>query len=256
MSMTYKEMSETPLFEGLTEKQIRNKARALGLSKTRSLKNTRLFKNIDTVMSAYWLGFIYADGNIQCNRDISYYELSIELQKCDSHILDLLNQEFGGFNEVKNRTRIKELNGYTFSSDTSFIRIFNKDICKDLVYQGVKPNKTYLEEHPSVDNDELFFHFLRGFLDGDGCIYLHRSGFPQVSFTNSNAVFLEYLNSRVKELLDIEGSIYKENDLKFKLIFFRKCDTLKLLKNIYKDSNKIYLERKFEIYDKYNGSLD
>ena len=42
-------------------------------------------------------------------------------------------------------------------------------MCKDLTNLGCCPNKTRALKFPNIPNS-LYKHFIRGFLDGDGCI--------------------------------------------------------------------------------------
>lgn len=77
-----------------------------------------------------------------------------------------------------------------------------------------------------------------------------------VQLTNSNKYFLEYLQDNISLLLNIKGSIYKETDNKYRLVYFRKNDTKLLLDTIYKDKNCIKLQRKYNIYESYYGSLN
>lgn len=103
-NMTYTEMSQLELFNGLDKKQIRNKARVLGISKTRKFDDS-YFNKIDTINKAYWLGLIYADGFISFNEQRRNYEFGIELHTDDKYILDQLNDELGGVHKVTSRKK-------------------------------------------------------------------------------------------------------------------------------------------------------
>ena len=64
------------------------------------------FENIDTERKAYWLGFIYADGNVIGNR------LRIEIKAEDGYLLDELNNDLGSNNKICNCRASHEYNGY------------------------------------------------------------------------------------------------------------------------------------------------
>lgn len=204
------------------------------------------FKNIDSEEKAYWLGFIYADGYI-CN-----YELGIKLKSTDDYLLSQLAKNLGDYHKVTYRDNHKIFNGYEYDTHSCLIRIYALDIVEDLKKIGIVPNKTNSKIYPRCD--EYFFSFLKGFLDGDGCIYRNKNKNSLcVSFTNANADFLEYLNNTISQKINIKGRIYKENEKKYKLMFFRKDDVKILLDEIYSCKTDSYLTRKYEIYKSYYG---
>ena len=245
--MTYAEIAR---ILNMTDKQVRNKARQMGLRKTRDF-NKNYFKEIDTNNKAYWLGFIYADGYIVLRSRNG--ELGIELDDKDTYILEHFNNELGGVHKINHKTKNKNFNGYNYTTNTSVIRIYSLSICRDLISLNVVPNKTNEICYPKC-NKEFFFHFLRGFMDGDGCIYINKSrNLLNVHFTNSNKEFLEYINNEVKDILKIEGKIYKEKDKKYKLYYYRKDDVKILLDEIYKNS-EVKLDRKYLKYKSFYGS--
>lgn len=239
--MTYKEMSELELFNGLDSKQIRTKACTMGLKKNRQF-NKRLFENIDNPDKAYWIGFIYADGYIT-----KAGELGIELQYSDSGHLEKLNTLIGGVHKITRRKREQKFNGYEYTSDLASFRVFSVDIVKDLHNNGIDFNKTKSSVYPKVD-DDLFFDFVRGFLGGDGCIYVNDKNKITVSFTNSNSEFLEYLSEKIYNLIGIKGSIYKEKEYKYRLQYFKQSEIDTLLDKLYKDEVCCKLERKYNKY--------
>lgn len=239
-TMTYVDMSNLDLFKGLTEKQIRNKARNIGLKKNREF-NEDYFKTISTKECAYFLGLIYADGYVT-----NYFELGLSLQYEDKYILEVLNKQLGGVHNIKERKRKNFYNGYDYLSHTADLRIYSKSLCNDLIKNGVVPKKTNSNTHPLV-TDSLFSHFLRGYFDGDGCVYKHsKQGYSMIHFTCSNKNFLEYLLKNIESKLKITGKVYKEKDKKYRLMYYRRDDAEILLDYIYINSNGLRLERKYE----------
>lgn len=174
---------------GFTERQIRGKINGMGLSKTRKF-NDRYFECIDNGNKAYWLGFIYADGYIIKNEKLSNYELGIELNINDRKTLEDFNEELGDVHYIYEKHNHKSFNGYEYDTDSCVIRIYSKNLVNDLINLNVLPNKTYEKSYPICEN--YFFDFIRGFLDGDGCIYYQQKNL-YVKFTNSNYDFLLYL---------------------------------------------------------------
>lgn len=246
-----KQYSEIATELGYTERQIRGKINNMGLTKLRKF-DKKYFHSIDTNEKAYWLGFIYADGCVICNPERRNYELSIQLNKNDDYILSKLSENIGGNHKLKYIHSRKEFNGYKYETDSCILRVYAKQIVDDLINNGVVPDKTNQRDFPECN--EYFVAFLRGFLDGDGCIYIQSNkNLIMVNFTNSNYEFLNYLNNQLKNQMNISGNMYKEKDKKYRLIIYRKKDVKILLDNIYSDLSYSYLSRKYQIYKSYYG---
>lgn len=244
---TYREIAKEL---GFTEKQVRTKINTMGLTKRRKF-NDGYFNNINSPNQAYWLGFIYADGYIVDNPKSATYELGMELHINDRYILEELNKDLGSQHIVQNKHGYKEFNGYSYETDSSVIRIYSKRIVKDLERYNIVPNKTNCSEFPKCNN-LYFFDFLRGFCDGDGCIYVNKNNI-RVQFINSNREFLEYLSQEIEQRINIHGHIYKEKEKKYRLIYFKSNDVLTLLDNMYHNKNNHFLKRKYEKFKSYYG---
>ena len=138
-----------------------------------------VFDCIDTEEKAYWLGFIYADGNISNAEHIkevsnkTVYRLEISLQSDDIDHLNKLKSFFKWDGVVK----ISKTN-YA-RKDRCRLYFNNKHIWKTLNSYGCTPNKSLTLKFPNIEifNDcSLIRHFIRGYVDGDGCIsYLQKN---------------------------------------------------------------------------------
>ena len=246
--MSYKDLAD--MF-GVTERQMRGHINNIGLKKIGKTTNVDYFKSIDTADKAYWLGFIFADGYIAYNTRRRSYELSMELNTEDKYVLDILRNDINAAGGVKHKENHKIFNGYEYDTSSDVLRIHSKKICDDLVSLGVVPNKTNEASYPKIEKYRS--SFVRGFLDGDGCIYISSKNVCYVSFTNSNESFLKYLNDVVHEELGISGSIYKEKEKKYRLIFYRSSDVKMLLDWIYSDCGDHFLRRKRDKYKSFYG---
>lgn len=246
--MTYGEIA---IKLGFTEKQIKGKINHMGLTKLKKF-NKDYFKEIKTSNQAYWLGFIYADGYLVANKTNRNYELGIELQKDDVKLLQDFNKELGNVHKITFKHSHKQFNGYEYETDSCLIRIYSKEIVCDLINHNIHPNKTNRDEFPICQN--FFFDFLRGFMDGDGCIHVSNKKSIQLQFTNSNCEFLKYIKDTINGMLNIDGHIYKEKDKKYRLVYFRKDDVKNVLDKIYEDSNCQLLNRKYNLYKSFFGS--
>lgn len=239
---------------GFTERQVRGKINGMGLRKLKTF-NSSYFHSIDTPHKAYWLGFIYADGCIISSKENRKYELTIEVDENDSYILDELNKELTGNHEIKIRNREIKFNGYTYTSHTARIRVYSKEVVSDLINNGIVSNKTNSEVYPHCTN--YVRDFVRGFLDGDGCISIKDDchGFPSyalLSFVNSNSDFLSYLNELIIEEVRASGKIYKEKDKKYKLYYCGQDSIGSILKWLYDDAD-LFLIRKYKKYQLVSG---
>lgn len=113
------------------------------------------FENIDTKEKAYWLGFLYADGNVSHNTTIY-----IGTHKKDCIIINRFAECIGA---NKNKIHINSNNNIMMSLYITSKRMFN-----DLVKHGCVPRKTHVLELPTLNNRNLYLAFLLGFFDGDG----------------------------------------------------------------------------------------
>lgn len=246
--MSYKELADKFC---VTERQMRGHINNLGLKKIGLTTNVDYFENIDTADKSYWLGFIFADGYIVYNRSGRSYELSMELNSKDKYALEVLRSDLNASYQIKHKECHKTFNGYEYDTSSDVLRVHSKKICDDLISLGVVPNKTNSNSYPRVEKYRS--DFVRGFLDGDGCIYFGSKNICYVSFTNSNESFLKYLNDVVYEELGITGSIYKEKEKKYRLMYYRASDVKTLLDWIYLDCEDHFLKRKMEKYKSFYG---
>lgn len=125
----------------------------------------QIFRVIDSEEKAYWLGFLYADGNIDedCNT------LSLALAEEDLSHLDKF-RSFMGLSNKKLHKKNKMLNGKNFVSYE--FSCTSKVIKSQMISLGCVPKKTYSLEFPSenIVPNYLTSHFVRGYIDGDGSI--------------------------------------------------------------------------------------
>lgn len=229
---------------GFTERQIRGKVNGLGLTKIRKF-NDLYFQKIDTSNKAYFVGFVFADGWVTHNETNSNYEFGLEVQSKDKYILNKLNQELGNVHNIYTKSPkevlIKGVLGRR--GESCVLRIYSKQIVEDLIKLNIIPNKTKYSNFPKIEN-ELFFDFLRGYIDGDGCYYIKNNKLRSITIICSHKEPLSWIQDCLKEY-EITTSIYKENDTKYKLYCFREKDMQKLLNYLYANK-ELCLMRKYE----------
>lgn len=244
---TYKEIGE---YLGRKEQAIRSKLHFLGLKKDIHHCNYNYFETIDTEDKAYWLGFIYADGNINKAQNT----LTIQLQGRDNGHLVKLNKCIEGNFSVKCFDIIKNDKTYFMCR----ILVYSTKMSKDLMDKGVVPHKTDKICFPDIPN-HLIRHFIRGYFDGDGsiCERKHKRGPSDLScsFTCGNMQFLESIRSILFQN-NIKSYIVKDNrGEKFSLSLAGLQNPDVFLHYIY-DGATIYLDRKYlrkeELYENLN----
>lgn len=197
-----------------------------------------IFKKIDTEEKAYWLGFLYADGCV--NRTSNRIELSLKEEDYE-HIVKFKNFLKSEHKIGKKSKTIKDKTYINYR-----LGITNKNLKNDLIKHGCVPNKTKILQFPKL-NKKLVKHFIRGYLDGDGCI----------THQTTSKMSLEILGTEdfLRAILDYykfpsEKYIYTFKHSDIKRLMLSGKNAFKVIDDLYKDSN-IYLDRKFNLYNKF-----
>lgn len=207
--------------------------------------NEHYFDDIDTPNKAYILGLLYADG---CNH-AKNNGITLKLQERDKEVLEKINIELQNEKPLffinLNMHNDKWQNAYEIS-------LFSKHFANTLANKGVVPNKSFKLTFPTWLNVEFYSHFIRGYIDGDGCISkdVHRAG---VYITGTKS-FCESLANIFENMLGITSyhinipCMAKENNTNTRVIQINAFDDAKkLLDWVYADAN-LYLQRKYDIY--------
>lgn len=129
--------------------------------------NENYFDVIDDENKAYILGLLYADG---CN----HYDkgvLSLSLQEKDKHVLDEINLLLNN----KKPLCFQNLSSKNANYQNQYkIDLFSRHLCNVMNDYGVVPRKSLVLTFPTWINKELYRHFIRGYVDGDGSIYWNK----------------------------------------------------------------------------------
>lgn len=251
-TMTYQEIADKL---NRTKSAVDLKINRLGLKKSKYIYNHSFFNIINTQAKAYWLGFIYADGCVSHDTRTDSFELSIKLQEKDYEHLKKFNKDLNGNVPVSFYSKTLNYKNQDREYGQCQIRLYSKEMVLDLISCGVVPNKSNSYTFPIIKDENLIPHFIRGYFDGDGCIYLNKKKkLPDVNFTSNNLDFLLWLR---KELYKNNINSYhcqeRENTHRLYVRGMKNCD--KFFNYIYKDAT-IYLDRKLKtknnIYKIYN----
>jgi 16S rRNA G966 N2-methylase RsmD len=196
--------------------------------------NKDFFKDIDSEEKAYALGFMYADGNV--HKSLSSF--SITLHKKDKDVLDKFNSWI-----YINDDRVELCNDERYV----IFRVSSTEMVQDLIKHGCVPAKTFKLKLPSIDKD-LFKHFLRGFLDGDGCISIQESGRVKVIFTGYDKFLIELKEEIQSHINGIKLDTRQIKESVIDLNILTQDSIRRFLKWIYIGSN-VYMNRKKEKSD-------
>jgi LAGLIDADG-like domain len=231
---------------GRSPRSVIMKARRIGLWKIghpgyeypkslrRYLVPDDLFSPLNT-RSAYLLGFICADGDIQPNR--------FRITNTDRNLLArMLNAN--GLPHPIGLERKGEHSWYRVS-------IADKQATQRLRELGLTATKALNGTVPPVP-DDLFWHFLRGFFDGDGSVHSRRSSLL-MQFTSASLPFLSGLAHRVALLTGRPVSRVfhdRERPRAGRLIYCCRV-ALALADLMYADCGDLFMSRKRAVFEEY-----
>lgn len=205
----------------------------LGSNRIYSLDET-FFDVINTEEKAYILGFLYADGY---NNGKSGFVLNLQYR--DKEILEKIKKclKYTGPLGLAKVTKHKQ----------SVLFISSKKLSQRLTELGCHRKKSLnlLFPNESIISESFLTHFIRGYMDGDGCIRTDNKKQGNVSFIGS-CNFINTLQSIFIKKFDICGNVRKRNKVKEFTIGGQK-QSLCILNWLYKDST-IYLQRKNDKY--------
>ncbi len=209
-------------------------------------KNEDFFKKWSSEM-AYVLGFFTADGNMTKHKNGGCY---IEFTSNDYEVLYKIKKIIGLDNKISWRNRNSKIH-YR-------IQMGSKVLYEDLISLGLTPNKSLTIKFPNISLVHLK-HFIRGYFDGDGCVYFKQNWAKdrgkfrwvfQVRFTSGSKQFLEVFHSLLKDLKICKGGYLYHKNRGYELVFSH-YDGLALFRFLYDNvSAEMYLERKYDIFQR------
>ena len=144
--------SESYINKALAEQNITKRT---GGSYRRSY-NQNFFNVIDTEAKAYWLGFLYADG---CVQEKQTGQKLISLAVKDKEVIDKFIESLDGDFTTK-----------TYK-DVHTVHLTSTIMFNALVNHGCIPRKSLVLMFPNL-LDNLVNHFMRGYFDGDGSVFV------------------------------------------------------------------------------------
>lgn len=210
--------------------------------------NQDFFKEWNSEM-AYVIGFFAADGTmIKNNRGAHFIEFHIT----DKTLLVSIRRAVGSNHKIATRDRdVKWKLGYR-------LQIGSKKWFSDLQRLGFSSRKSNTMVFPDVP-DEFLGSFVRGYFDGDGCVYFKSLKFADRKkarwilmsiFTSGSHGFLLQLHDALKKH-GVQGGIIRTKKSGFDLSLSHK-DSLALYQIMYNNvsDTSIVLPRKYRLFTK------
>lgn len=197
------------------------------------------FHTIDSYDKAYWLGLLFADGNVYKRSDRpNGYRIQLKLKEEDSYLIDRFRETL----ECHINVRHEE--------DGARLIFTNKEMGKDLIDLGCVPRKSLVVKFPNIP-DKYKWSFVRGYFDGNGSFLLHKNNcFYWRIFTGSRDFqrgLLDFLNEW--DILLKERKLYDSGCYE---VSTANKDYLKvILPNMYANTTDLYLKRKYDYAVKY-----
>ena len=197
------------------------------------------FENIDNEQKAYWLGAMFADGNVSQNTSGTG---QLFITSRDENWLEQFKETIQYTGKV-----LKETHKY-YKKDIWKIHITSDRLFHDLCKIGCVPCKSNIIQFPNI-KESLIHHFIRGYFDGDGTVnitkYMPNRTPLKSGFCSGSETFLAELVTHVptkyksiKHYSDVYTVVYSVND------------SYKLYNYMYSDAT-VYLERKKNKFEEY-----
>lgn len=213
------------------------------------------FDNIDSEIKAYLLGYFIADGcicieNKKHNGIIDGHSIRmlLNVSEDDSSIIKLFKQYIIPQGTIS-KTNCQ--NGVKFKRKPQVkLRWVSNHMFNTLSNYNIRPNKTLDSNFILPENcipENLWRHLVRGFFDGDGCIYHQkRKGviYKQVSFVFTSKIFADQLLSKINIKYNISERVGKTCKWYEVRLLGGKIAIEQFKQYLYKDSN-FFLQRKF-----------
>lgn len=201
-----------------------------------------VFNIINTEEKAYWLGFIFADGNISSTGN--RFEINLSIKDID-HMIKLKNF-------LKYEEDIRVETHKEFKTEICRMSVRNKNLWNALNDKGCTPRKSLtliFPENSIFFTQDLVYPFIRGYFDGDGSLGIY----PKKNSVceNLNLVGTESFLKSIETILGVKGHIRNKStnnyvNNSYSLQYSSK-KARKVAKLLYENAN-IYLNRKYNIY--------
>lgn len=183
--------------------------------------NEHFFSNLDAPEKAYVLGVLFSDGCIYRSNEKEMYSIIISQAEDRKDIIEKISSLLNSNYPIHS----KKTTGQTQYE----LRIKSNIMGEDLINLGCTPNKSLTLKFPNYIPANLMPHFIRGYFDGDGCIWngkrkkmivkdsSRKSGFRERIIHNVKFTFtgnVDFISSLQDYLVNM-GIVHKKTKLNF-----------------------------------------
>lgn len=199
--------------------------------------NMYKFDVIDTEEKAYWAGMLFSDGYIG---DTGTVGLKLAAKDYDHLVKFKTFMEDYRNNEDRIKLEIAKKDGKEYPQ--YYYHLYSRYLANALIKLGCTPRKSLTLKFPDESlfaNRDLIYDFIRGYVDGDGCIY-EDHGRLSIDIAGT----YEFL-SKVKEYLPQFPNIKKQGNIYRFRSSYNKGDQIAY--KLYEHAT-IYLDRKYLRY--------
>lgn len=214
--------------------------------------NHDYFENIDTESKAYFLGLLMADGSLQKvkNSINSYsYHIGIALNTEDEKVIDIFRKEVETDLKIRRYNRKYENRKSRWESK---LELRSEKMFNDLSRLGKKPMKleTCLEV-PKL-KEELIWHFIRGYFDGDGTIYRAKNYDRPIIAFYGTFEFLNSLKKEISKVIDINRlNVHKKKDVNISMLTISKIHEIQFIYNKFYENANVFMDRRKNKFDQF-----
>lgn len=247
-------VDQTTITRILKEKNVKIIHKAGGRKRKFSF-NEHYFDIIDNESKAYWLGWLYSDGNnYKATGVVSLTVQEEDLEILEKFKLDIESEYKIYFKKSKNNKR----------KNCYMLQLRSKYLSNQLSILGMFPNKALTLKFPTEDQvpKHLLRHWLRGMWDGDGCIFMSRvanRSYFRLSALLTGTVFIcngikELILTEAKSTVTMYTPKTKIKKTTRTIEVGGTKNAFRFLEWLYQDAN-ISLKRKYNKYIKYKEIL-
>jgi len=243
-------LAEIARISGVSRPTVRKVLRSAGLRQiykedidNSAYLNEEFFNAINDENSAYFLGLLYADGNVYIQKN-NIPVILLQLQKRDRFILEAFRDL------IAPKHKIYLVKSKKITQQDQYRLMFNSTkIGEQLKILGCAPVKSLKLTFPCIAQN-LIQHFIRGYFDGDGCLSCSKRKSGYYAYKASMAStkkFCESVQVILKSELDINSGIYtrKHNNITSELSVGGNHQVYKLMKWLYTDAS-VFIKRKHQ----------
>ncbi len=196
--------------------------------KIRKYEVNDYFFDEPNLLNCYYAGFIAADGNLP-NRSQDRGNVTLEISEKDEIILENIKKDLKCESPIRHTVGNK---GHYMVS----LRFTSHRIREKLgEHFNITPRKSLTLCPPNLNNDELKFAYICGYIDGDGTICLYqRNGFNNINLSIlGTKEICEWIKETFSEITNNKGSIMLKPHTNIYKITFTTKSAREIIKKLF-----------------------